>query len=128
MNTKLTKIASLIALYIGVMAVYAGGQVVLLNKAMSYHVIPWLPVYNLIFGLLTVFITTILLWRKSRFSLAAVIASIASHSAVMLILQTSYRDIVAPDSIRAMAIRLATWFIILILVVIQAWKNKSTIN
>ena len=128
MNTKLTKIASIIALYIGVMAVFAGGQVVLLNKAMSYHVIPWLPVYNLIFGLLTVFITTILLWRNSRFSVAAVIASITSHSAVMIILQTSYRDLVAPDSIRAMAIRLATWFIILILVVVQTRKNKSTIN
>ncbi|MBT7190208.1 MAG: hypothetical protein HN916_08445 [Anaerolineae bacterium] len=123
---KLTKIASLIALYIGVMAIFAGGQVVLLNKAMSYHVIPWLPVYNLVFGLLTVFITTILLWRNSHFSLAAVLTSITSHSAVMIILQTSYRELVAPDSIRAMAIRLATWFIILILVAVQARKDKKS--
>ena len=128
MNTKLTKTASILALYIGVMAVYAGGQVVLLGKTMNYHVLAWLPVYNLIFGLLTVFLTAILIWKNSRFSLAAVIASITSHSAVMILLQTSYRDLVAPDSIRAMAIRLGFWLVILALVVVQERKDKKTAN
>ena len=125
---KLTKIASILALYIGAMAVFAGGQVVLIDKAMDYYVISWLPIYNLIFGLLTVFITTILVWKNSRFSLAAVITSITSHFTVMMLLQTNYRDIVAPDSIRAMAIRLGVWLVILALVVIQERKDKNTSN
>ncbi len=128
MNTKLTKIASIIAFIIGAMAVFAGGQVVLLNKAMSYYVIPWLPVYNLIFGLLTVFLTTILIWKNSRFNLAAVVASITSHFTVMMILQTNYRAVVAPDSIKAMIVRLVVWLVILTLVVVQARKNKNTIR
>ena len=110
------------------MAVFAGGQVVLLKKAMDYYVIAWLPVYNLIFGLLTVFLTTILLWKNSRLSLAAVIVSITSHSAVTMLLQTNYQDVVAPDSIRAMVIRLGFWLVILALVIIQTRKNKKLSN
>ena len=125
---KLTKIASILALYIGAMAIFAGGQVVLIDKAMDYYVIAWLPVYNLIFGLLTVFLTTILIWRNSRFSLAAVVASLTSHFIVMMLLQTNYRAIVAPDSIRAMVIRLGFWFVILALVVIQERKDKNISN
>ena len=125
---KLTKIASILALYIGAMAIFAGGQVVLLGKTMNYHVLAWLPVYNLIFGLLTVFITTILVWKNSRFSLAAVMASITTHFTVMMLLQTNYRAVVAPDSIRAMAIRLGVWLVILALVVVQERKDKTTSN
>ena len=125
---KLTKIASILALYIGAMAIFAGGQVVLIDKAMDYYVIAWLPVYNLIFGLLTVFLTTILIWRNSRFSLAAVVASLTSHFTVMAILQTNYRTVVAPDSINAMIVRLIFWVIILTLVVIQDRKDKNTSN
>ena len=125
---KLTKIASVLAFIIGAMAVYAGGQVVAHGKTMDYHVLDWLPVYNFIFGLLTVFLTTILLWKNSRFSLAAVMASIASHFTVMMLLQTNYRAVVAPDSIRAMAIRLGVWLVILALVVVQARKDKNASN
>ena len=125
---KLTKLASILAFIIGAMAIFAGGQVVLLDKAMDYYVIPWLPVYNLIIGLLTVFLTTILIWKNSRFSLAAVMASITSHFIVMMLLQTNYRAVVAPDSIRAMIIRLVVWFVILALVVIQEQKDKNAPN
>ena len=107
------------------MAVFAGGQVVLIDKAMDYYVISWLPVYNLIFGLLTVFLTTILIWKNSHLSLAAVIVSITSHFAVTMLLQTNYQDVVAPDSIRAMAIRLGVWLVILALVVVQERKDKK---
>lgn len=125
---KLTKIASVLAFFIGVMAVFAGGQVVLLNKAIDYYVIAWLPVYNLVFGLLTVFLTTILLWKNSRLSLGAVVSSITSHFIVMMLLQTNYRSVVAPDSIRAMVIRLGFWFVILALVIIQTRKDKELSN
>ena len=125
---KLTKLPSILAFIIGAMAIFAGGQVVLLDKAMDYYVIPWLPVYNLIIGLLTVFLTTILIWKNSRFSLAAVMASITSHFIVMMLLQTNYRAVVAPDSIRAMIIRLVVWFVILALVVIQEQKDKNAPN
>jgi len=43
----------------------------------------------------------------------------------MLILQIAYSGTVAPDSIRAMTIRLIAWTIILGLMFIQTRKNKS---
>ena len=125
---KLTKIASVLTFIIGAMAIFAGGQVVFLEKAMEYYIIDWLPVYNLIMGLLTVFLTAILIWKNSRFSLAAVVASLTSHFTVMAILQTNYRAVVASDSIKAMIVRLVFWFVILALVVIQERKDKNISN
>ncbi len=121
---RLNKIAAILAFIIGGMAVFAGGQVVLLGKVMDYYVIDWLPVYNLTLGLLTVFISATLLWRDAAIAPKVALATLLSHSAVMVILQTVHRDVVAPDSTRAMAIRIATWGIITALMI--AHKRKNT--
>ena len=123
---KLRKTASILSFLIGTMAIFAGGQVVLLHKVMDYYVIDWLPVYNLILGLLTVFVTTILIWKGSRFSRLATTATFLSHLAVMLTLQTLYKDVVAPDSIKAMIVRISVWVIILILIAVQGKKDKES--
>jgi len=124
MKTILTKIASILAFIIGGMAVFAGAQVLLGNDP-GYYVINWLPIYNYTIGILTVFITAIFIFTNSRLALPAAIGTFSLHTLVMLILQIGYRNIVAPDSIRAMAIRLIAWAIILGLMFIQARKNKS---
>ena len=123
MTSKLTKAAAVLTFIIGAMAIFAGGQVVL-GKIMDYYVIDWLPVYNLTVGLISAFFTAILIWKGSKIALPVAIATSAAHSAVMLVLQTAYRDIVAPDSIQAMTVRLVVWLIILTLMVIQARKDK----
>jgi len=43
----------------------------------------------------------------------------------MLILQTAYRSVVAPDSIKAMTVRMAVWVIILVLTLVKARRSKN---
>jgi hypothetical protein len=116
---KLTKVAAVLAFIIGAMAIFAGGQVVLLGKVMDYYVIDWLVIYNFVVGLLSVFVTAILIWKNSRYALTAAIATLTVHSMVMVILLTAYRGVVALDSIVAMTVRIVVWLIILALMIIQ---------
>ncbi|PKO02317.1 MAG: hypothetical protein CVU43_08475 [Chloroflexi bacterium HGW-Chloroflexi-5] len=124
MKTIFTKIASILAFIIGGMAVIAGAQV-LLGDDPGYYVINWLPIYNYTIGILTVFIASIFIFTNSRFALPTAIGTFSLHALVMLILQITYRNIVAPDSIRAMTIRLIVWALILGLMFIQSHKNKK---
>jgi hypothetical protein len=124
MKTIFNKIASILAFAIGAMAIFAGGQV-LLGQDPGYFVIDWLPVYNYTAGILTVFITAILIWTNSRFALAAAIGTFVVHSLVMAILQTAYLSVVAPDSIRAMTIRMVVWGIVLGLMLFQRRKSLA---
>jgi len=128
MNTKLRKTAAVIAFIIGAMSIFAGGQVVLLGKIMDYYVIDWLPVYNLIVGIISAFFTAIVIWKGSRIAMPAAIATLISHSTVMVILQAAYRDVVAPDSIKATTVRIILWLIILTLMVIQARHDRRAPN
>lgn len=124
MKAILTKIASILAFIIGGLAIFAGGQV-LLGQDPGYYVINWLPVYNYTLGILTVFVTAILIWIKSRLAFPTAIATFGVHALVMLILQTGYLDVVAPDSIRAMSIRLIAWGVILGLMFAQSRLYKT---
>jgi len=125
MKTIYRRTAAALAFIIGAMAIFAGGQV-LLGKIMDYYVIDWLPIYNFSIGLISSFITAILIWKGSKFALSAAIGTFVIHGTVMLVLQTAYRDLVAQDSIKAMTVRLVVWLIILILMVIQAQKSKKS--
>ena len=127
MKSTYQKIAAVLAFIIGAMAIFAGGQV-LLGKVMDYYVIDWLPVYNLIAGLVSSFVTAILIWKGSKYAMSAAVGIFAVHGIVMLVLQTAYRDLVAPDSIKATTVRLVVWLIILALMIVQARKNKEASN
>ena len=123
MNPLLNRIASMLAFIIGVMAVFAGGQVLLGNDP-GYFVISWLPVYNYTLGILTVSITAIWIWKNSRYAMLAALTTFGLHTLVMLILQTAYRNVAAVESIQAMTIRLAAWILILSLMFIQLRKDR----
>ena len=124
MSSIYRKIAAAIAFAIGAMSIVAGSQVVL-GKVMDYYVIDWLPIYNLIVGLISVFITAILIWKGSKFAMPAAIATFVSHSAVMVVLQIAYQDVVATDSIKATTVRIVLWAIILFLMMLQSRKDKQ---
>jgi hypothetical protein len=124
MNKLLTKIGAILALAIGMMAVFAGGKV-LLGQMPDYYVIDWVPVYNFSAGLITVLITAVLLWKNSRLALPVALATLSSHLIVMMLLQTAYREVVAPDSIQAMTIRIIVWVVIVTLLLTQAWKRRG---
>jgi hypothetical protein len=121
MKITLNKVASFLAFVIGAMAIFAGGQV-LVGKDPGYYVIDWLPLYNYTIGILTVFITALLIWTSNKFAWPAAIATFSIHVIIMLILQTAYRDAVAMDSIVAMTLRLVTWSVILTLMFLQLRK------
>lgn len=124
MSTILNKIASILAFIIGGMAIFAGGKV-LLGIDPGYYVINWVPVYNYTIGILTVFFTAILLWKNSRLAMPATIGTFSLHALVMLLLQTVFRDTVAPESIQAMTLRLIVWAVILGLMILRSRKSKS---
>ena len=122
MNTTFNKIASVLAFIIGGMAIFAGGKVLLGNDP-GYYVINWLPLYNYTIGILTIFITAILIWINSRLAMPAAVSTFSIHALVMVILQAAYRGVVAPDSIQAMTLRLTVWVIILALMFFQSRKK-----
>lgn len=126
MKITLNKVASLLAFVIGAMAIFAGGQV-LIGKDPGYSVIDWLPRYNYTIGILTVFITALLIWTNNRFAWPAAIATFSIHVIIMLVLQTAYRDAVAMDSVVAMTLRLVTWSVILILMFLQL-RGRSILD
>lgn len=127
MKSILRKIAAVLALIIGGMAVFAGVKV-LLGIDPGYYVINWVPVYNYTAGILTVFITAILIWRGSKLAGVAAITTFSLHTLVMILLQTVHRDVVAVDSIRAMTIRMIAWAIILVLMFAQSQKDKKALR
>jgi len=123
MNSKLRKTAVVLSFIIGAMAIFAGGQV-LMGKIMDYYVIDWLPIYNFIVGIISVF-AAIIIWKGSKIAMPVAVAILASNVTVMLVLLTAYRDVVAADSIKAMTVRIVAWIIILVLIIIQAHREKS---
>lgn len=124
MKTLLLKAAAILAFVIGAMAVVAGGRVLMGNDP-GYYVIDWVPVYNFTMGVISLAVTALLIWKNSRYALPAALVTFAAHSAVMLILQTAYREVVAAESIQAMTIRMSAWAVILVLMFVQARKEKA---
>ena len=122
MNTTLNKIASVLAFLIGVIAVVAGG-LVLLGMPTDYYVINWLLLYNYTVGVLTVSLNAILIWRNNKLAMPAAIATFGAHTGVMLILLTAYRGIVSAHSLEDMTVRIVTWLIILTLMFFQTRKK-----
>ena len=122
-KSQLNRIASVLAFIIGAMAVFAGGRV-LLGDLPDYYVIDWLPTYNFIMGVVSIFFSSLVIWKNNKFAMPAAIGTFGIHAIVMLILQAAYRQVVAPDSIMAMTIRLIIWAVIVGLLIVQR-RNKK---
>lgn len=127
MKTILNKIAAIVAVIIGGMAVFAGGKVLLGNDP-GYYVINWLPLYNYTFGVLSISITAVLIWIGSKYAMTAAIGTLSLHAVVMLILQTAYQTVVSANSIQAMTIRLIAWAVILALMIFPQRKKSSQVT
>ncbi len=126
MNVRaLHRIAAVLAFIIGGMAVFAGTKVVILHIPVDYYVIDWLPVYNLLMGVITVGITAVLLWKDARGGFTLAILTLMAHATVLVVLRTVYREVVAPDSIRAMTIRVSAWIIIVALLSVRSRRSEK---
>ncbi len=123
---KPIRIAGVLSFVIGAMAVVAGGQILFFGKVAGYHVIAWLPAYNFAVGVVTLLVTTGLIWKRSRLALPAAWLTFLAHLTVMLALVAGYRNVVARESLTAMSVRLIVWAIILALLFRQQKKDRQT--
>jgi hypothetical protein len=117
-----SKIASALVFALGAMSIIAGG------KAMrgwnpGYSVLAWLPIYNFLMGIMTL-IPAILIWVNSRYAMIVSLVTFGIHALVLALLLTVFRDAVARQSIAAMSFRLATWLIVLALILISVRKAR----
>ena len=117
------KTAGVLAFVIGALSIFAGGMA-MRGWNPGYSVLGWLPVYNFVMGVLTVFIPAILLWRESRHARASALIFFGVHAVVTVLLLLAFRDVVATQSILAMTSRLAVWLVILALIRASVQKTK----
>jgi hypothetical protein len=125
MKISRMKIAAVLALIIGAMAIFAGGRV-LLGVLPDYYVIDWLPIYNFTVGVITVFVTAVLLWKSHRLAKLAAVITFIAHGLVMAILLVFYGAVVASDSLAAMSARGLVWAAILSLLFVQPRVSSTS--
>ncbi len=124
MKNATSKIAAVLAFVIGAMAIFAGGQV-LLGQLPDYYVIDWLPLYNFTLGLTSAFFAPYVIWKDGKLSLPVSLTTFSLHALVMLTLQTAYREVVAPDSIKAMTVRILAWMVISALIMVRKYSDQK---
>ncbi len=106
------KIAAGLAFLIGALSIFAGAMA-MRGWNPGYRVLGWLPVYNFGMGILTVLIPAILIWKNHPIAFFTAIAFFVIHLIATAILLLAFRDVVATQSLLAMAFRLVVWIIIL---------------
>lgn len=107
------KIAALLALFIGLMSVFAGSKVLLGIVTKDYTVITWLVTYNIFFGLTSI-ITAYFLWRKNKWGLVMMWFILIAHFVVFIYLKF-ISDLAANESKMAMLFRVSIWLIIVMM-------------
>ncbi|MBE2239670.1 MAG: hypothetical protein IAE81_17930 [Caldilineaceae bacterium] len=123
MNKLLDRIAAALALLVGVLGVFAGGQV-LLGRPPGWNVVGWLPVFNFAVGVLAMLIVAPLIWRGSRYALPVVLLTFGANGGAVLVLLLAFRDVVARESLVAMTMRLTIWAVILLLMFLQLRRDR----
>ncbi|NOQ91117.1 MAG: hypothetical protein GQ552_00210 [Flavobacteriaceae bacterium] len=120
----LKKIAAILALFIGVMSVFAGSKVLLGIDSKDYNVLTWLVSYNVIFGVISI-ITAYFIWKNISKGKNLTLFILIMHFIVFIYLKF-FSDTVAIDSIKAMIFRTSIWLLIAALsIIIPKYLNKQ---
>ena len=109
----LKKIATLLALFIGIMSVLAGSKVLLGIDAKEYNILIWLVYYNVIYGFISIF-AAYLIWRDKEKSKTLTLFILTSHFTVLVVLKYFISN-AASESISAMIFRTSIWALIAVL-------------
>ncbi len=118
------KIAAFLALFIGLMSVFAGSKVLLGVDTKDYTILTWLVSYNVIFGLISIF-TAYLIWRDNEKSKSLIFFILAMHFMVFVYLNF-FSETVASESVKAMIFRTSIWILIAIFsIMIPKYFNKQ---
>ncbi|MEN8249734.1 MAG: hypothetical protein ABFS32_12435 [Bacteroidota bacterium] len=116
------KIAAVLALFIGIMSVFAGLRVLLGISTPDYSILQWLVQYNVVVGAISI-IVTFLIWTKNYLSKAAALIIFVAHSIVLVLLVSVFNEVAAVESMKAMGFRTTIWIIIVILN-FKTFKNE----
>ncbi len=117
------KIAAVLALFIGLMSVFAGSKVLLGIDTKDYNILTWLVSYNVIYGVISV-LTAYLIWRAKKISKALILFILTSHFIVFIVLNF-FNNSAASESVKAMIFRTGIWVLIAALsLIIPKYFNK----
>jgi len=120
----LKKIAAALALFIGLMSVFAGSKVLLGIDTKDYTILTWLIYYNVIFGVISI-VAAYLIWKAKEKSKSLTLFILAMHFLVFIYLKF-FSDTVASESVKAMLFRTSIWVVIIILsIIIPKYFNKQ---
>jgi hypothetical protein len=110
---KRDRVASILAVVLGLLSVREGGSVLVGLTKPAYHVIPWLVWYNVAMGAVSV-VAGIGMWMRRAWSINLSVNVLAFHGIVFLGLigMRQYGQEVAMNSIFAMMFRTFTWMVI----------------
>ena len=118
------KIGAGLALFIGVMSVFAGSKALLRIDTKDYNVLIGLVAYNVAFGVISI-IAAYFLWKENKLGKMMMWLILASHFLVFLYLQF-ISETVANESKMAMLFRTGMWIVIALLsVAIPKMSNKK---
>lgn len=120
----LKKIATALALFIGLMSVFAGSKVLLGIDTKDYNILIWLVFYNVLLGFISIF-SAYLIWKEKEKSEYLTIFILAMHFVVFIYLKL-FSTTAASESIKAMIFRTGIWVVIVILsLIIPKYLNKQ---
>jgi len=121
----LKKIAAVLALFIGVMSVFAGSKVLLGIDAKDYNTLTWLIVYNVIMGVVSLY-AAFLIWKSDYRANNIITIILALHLLVLLYLNFISEN-AAHESKMAMVFRTVIWLVITIIYIqIPRLLNKKS--
>ena len=110
---KRDRIASILAITLGLLSIREGGAVLLGATIPDYHVLLWLVWYNVIMGVVSVAAGTGM-WKQQDWSVALAVNILVLHGIMFIGLFAMYQlgQVVAARSIYAMLFRTFTWVVI----------------
>jgi hypothetical protein len=118
------KIAAVVSLIGGLMIIVTCGQVVLLGKVPEQYVVEWMPPFQFFIGVLSVFITTILLWKDHLLAIPAVIFTLVLQGLAMAMLITAYGDSVTAKTLNTVSVRILITVAVLVLMILHRRKTR----
>lgn len=116
-------IAAIVASLIGILSVFSGSMVLLGLRSVDYRVLDWLVIYNVALGIISILVAYQIGKQHSRSKL--MIMTIMLLHFLVLVYLYFFNDMVAVESIKAMAFRVGIWAAILILVLLNHTKTLS---
>ncbi len=119
------KIVSVIAIIIGIMAIVAGGSVLLGFSTPDYQYFNSLVIYNVVLGFVSL-LAGYFIWTDNKRALPLSYLITSLHILVLLLLLTAFSHIISKHSVAAMSFRSIVWAVIS--AVVFLWNSKRKIE